>query len=185
MERALLPRGRVAGRGPGADRRSGAGISAAGSWTPRTTSTQQGGGRELALRVLTALPGTAQLQGPPRAAASQLAQPVLLRSRACQSRGSREDAVSGAMISTAPLWSTRGAAAQHARGRGREQVLRVVPEPQEAMQLPRPSNAGSKGAPAARAAWEQTQRSAEWGADPHGTAMIPTACLWSPWTRSP
>jgi len=76
---SLLPaaRGAVPQRGRRADPRSGAGISAAGLWTLRTTSTREGGG-ELVLDIVCMLPRMSQVWGPPTAAPSLLPYPAQL-----------------------------------------------------------------------------------------------------------
>jgi len=133
---SLLPadRGLVPGRGPGADARSGARISAAGSWTPRTTSTQEGGEERL-LQVVSTLPGTRQLRGPPIAAPSLLPHPALLWSKPYQGRESRAGPWVGAMVCAADSWRTRTATAQRGEPGGGEQILHIVTKPQRMMQL--------------------------------------------------
>ena len=103
---SLLPAARraVPGRGPGAEPRSGARMSAAGSWTPRTTSTQEGG-EELLLQVVSTLPGTTQLQGPLIVAPSLLPHRALLWSKPYQGRAEQ--------VPVSGLWSAQPIHGEH------------------------------------------------------------------------
>ena len=131
---------------PEADPSSGAGISAAGSWTPRTMSMQEGG-KELLLQVVSTLPGTMQLLGPPIAAPSLLPHPALLCSKPCQGRESRAGPWVRAMVGSAGSWRTRTATVQQGEPGGGEHVLHIVTKPQSMMQLQGPPMPAPGGLP--------------------------------------
>lgn len=99
------PSGRAPGRRSRVDPCSGAMITAAGSRTAPTPTTQQEGReRELVLRVMTMLSRMAQLQGPPTEAVSGLLHPVLLGCDTCQDRDSKASPHGRAMIFADSLW---------------------------------------------------------------------------------